>query len=138
MTLKIYSGSSLNGRLVFSICTCVSGLAADKTCQCWTAVWSALQAAKHVLDKLADKATGRLKRSFRKNASVAEGYADDYAYVIEGLLDLYQVRQCLYAREGMAVHAHICMQFLHTYDRRFPTFSFHAAWNGSRAYLSRS
>lgn len=38
-----------------------------------------------------DADSGRLRRSFRLNASVAGGYADDYAHLVEGLLDLYQV-----------------------------------------------
>lgn len=51
---------------------------------------AAQKTASAVLEKLADESTGRLRRSFRNNPSVAEGFADDYAYVIEGLLDLYQ------------------------------------------------
>jgi len=44
-----------------------------------------------VRDKLWDAGSARLTRSFRLGASVAGGYADDYAYLISGLLDLYQV-----------------------------------------------
>ncbi len=50
------------------------------------------QAAAFVKGKLVDGGTGRLRRSFRLNASEAGGYADDYAHLIEGLLDLFQVR----------------------------------------------
>ena len=49
------------------------------------------QAAAFVKAKLVDGGTGRLRRSFRLNASEAGGYADDYAHLIEGLLDLFQV-----------------------------------------------
>lgn len=41
-------------------------------------------------DKLWDPETSRLRRSFRLGPSVAAGYADDYALMISGLLDLYQ------------------------------------------------
>jgi uncharacterized protein YyaL (SSP411 family) len=50
-----------------------------------------LQAAQFVRDKLWDPETSRLRRSFRLGPSAAAGYADDYAYLISGLLDLYQV-----------------------------------------------
>lgn len=52
---------------------------------------SPLQAAQFVRDKLWDPETSRLRRSFRLGPSAAAGYADDYAYLISGLLDLYQV-----------------------------------------------
>ena len=42
-------------------------------------------------DKLWDPKACRLRRSFRLGPSAAAGYADDYAYLISGLLDLYQV-----------------------------------------------
>ena len=42
-------------------------------------------------DKLWDPETSRLRRSFRLGPSAAAGYADDYTYLISGLLDLYQV-----------------------------------------------
>lgn len=51
----------------------------------------ALQAATFVKERMWDADSGRLRRSFRLNASDAGGYADDYAHLVEGLLDLYQV-----------------------------------------------
>ena len=61
---------------------------------CWLTVRVILplQAAQFVRDKLWDPQTSRLRRSFRLGPSAAAGYADDYAYLISGLLDLYQVR----------------------------------------------
>lgn len=51
---------------------------------------AAQKAARFVRDKLWDPETSRLRRSFRLGPSVAAGYADDYALLISGLLDLYQ------------------------------------------------
>ncbi len=42
-------------------------------------------------DKLWDVETRRLRRSFRLGPSPAEGFADDYACLIAGLLDLHAV-----------------------------------------------
>ena len=52
---------------------------------------SPVQAAEFVRAKLWDTDTKRLRRSFRVGPSAAQGFADDYAYMIAGLLDLYQV-----------------------------------------------
>jgi uncharacterized protein YyaL (SSP411 family) len=51
---------------------------------------AAQKAAHFVRDKLWDPEASRLRRSFRLGPSAAAGYADDYAYLISGLLDLYQ------------------------------------------------
>eukprot|EP00208_Stichococcus_sp_RCC1054_P002857 CAMPEP_0206140746 /NCGR_PEP_ID=MMETSP1473-20131121/10535_1 /ASSEMBLY_ACC=CAM_ASM_001109 /TAXON_ID=1461547 /ORGANISM="Stichococcus sp, Strain RCC1054" /LENGTH=783 /DNA_ID=CAMNT_0053535017 /DNA_START=195 /DNA_END=2546 /DNA_ORIENTATION=+ len=51
---------------------------------------AAQQAATFVKERMWDADSGRLRRSFRLNASDAGGYADDYAHLVEGLLDLYQ------------------------------------------------
>ena len=50
------------------------------------------QAAEFVHAKLWDPESKRLRRSFRVGPSAAQGFADDYAYMIAGLLDLYQAR----------------------------------------------
>lgn len=50
------------------------------------------QGAEFVHAKLWDPETKRLRRSFRVGPSAAQGFADDYAYMIAGLLDLYQAR----------------------------------------------
>ena len=52
--------------------------------------WPA-QAAEFARAKLWDPETKHLRRSFRLGPSAAQGFADDYAYMIAGLLDLYQV-----------------------------------------------
>ena len=51
------------------------------------------QAARFIRSTLYDPATGLLKRRFRDNEAAHTGQLDDYAFLVAGLLDLYQVRQ---------------------------------------------
>jgi uncharacterized protein YyaL (SSP411 family) len=51
---------------------------------------SAQRAAKFVQDKLYDQSTGTLLRRFREGEARFEGTLDDYAFLIRGLLQLYQ------------------------------------------------
>ena len=51
---------------------------------------SANKAADFVQAKLYDPETTTLLRSYREGASNVEGFADDYAFFIQGLLDLYE------------------------------------------------
>ncbi len=50
----------------------------------------ARRAAEFVKAKLWDPANGRLLRRYRKGEAGVEGYAEDYAYLIFGLLELFQ------------------------------------------------
>jgi uncharacterized protein YyaL (SSP411 family) len=50
----------------------------------------ARRAAEFVKATLADPASGRLLRRYRKGEAGVEGYAEDYAYLIFGLLELFQ------------------------------------------------
>ena len=50
----------------------------------------ARRAAEFVQAKLWDPAKGRLLRRYRKGEAGVEGYAEDYAYLIFGLLELFQ------------------------------------------------
>jgi uncharacterized protein YyaL (SSP411 family) len=50
----------------------------------------AQRAAKFVEEKLRDQTTGRLLRRYRKGEAGVDGYAEDYAYFIFGLLELFQ------------------------------------------------
>lgn len=80
----------------------------DKTITAWNGLMiSAFARASQVLDeprylaaaqkatafikaRLVDKKTGRLLRRYREGEAATEGYADDYAFLIQGLLDLYE------------------------------------------------
>ena len=50
---------------------------------------SANRAAAFLKASLYDPKTGKLTRSYRQGASQTAGFADDYAFLIQGLLDLY-------------------------------------------------
>jgi uncharacterized protein YyaL (SSP411 family) len=51
---------------------------------------AAQRAASFLLEKLYDKEKGRLLRSYRGMAGAVHGFAEDYAFLIQGLLDLYE------------------------------------------------
>jgi hypothetical protein len=51
---------------------------------------AAIRAAEFVRRELFEAATGGLFRSWRNGRGAAEGFAEDYAYLIQGLLDLYE------------------------------------------------
>jgi uncharacterized protein YyaL (SSP411 family) len=51
---------------------------------------AARRAAEFVRSTLWDPASGRLLRRYRKGAAGVDGYAEDYAYLIFGLLELFQ------------------------------------------------
>ena len=51
---------------------------------------SATRAAKFVRANLYDEKSKILFRNYRESRSAIEGFADDYAFVIQGLLDLYE------------------------------------------------
>jgi uncharacterized protein len=51
---------------------------------------AATRAAEFVRRDLYDKKTKKLYRSYREGRGDIEGFADDYAFVIQGLLDLYE------------------------------------------------
>ncbi len=51
---------------------------------------AAIRAARFLQQNLYDSKTGLLYRSFREGRSTIEGFADDYAFLIQGLLDLYE------------------------------------------------
>jgi uncharacterized protein len=51
---------------------------------------AATRAAEFIQRELCDHATGLLYRSWREGRSDIPGFAEDYAYLIQGLLDLYE------------------------------------------------
>lgn len=50
----------------------------------------ATRSAKFVREKLYESKSGELTRSYRQGASAVKGFVDDYAFLIQGLLDLYE------------------------------------------------
>ena len=50
----------------------------------------ATRAAEFIERELYDGATGTLYRSWREGRSAIEGFTEDYAYLVQGLLDLYE------------------------------------------------
>jgi uncharacterized protein YyaL (SSP411 family) len=52
---------------------------------------AATRAAEFIQRELYDPVTGTLYRSWREGRSDIQGFAEDYAYLIQGLLDLYEV-----------------------------------------------
>ncbi|HRE82638.1 MAG TPA: thioredoxin domain-containing protein [Opitutaceae bacterium] len=55
-----------------------------------TYLQAAVKAAEFLHTHLYDKESGLLYRTYRTHRGSAEGFAEDYAFVIEGLLDLYE------------------------------------------------
>ncbi|HEV8186001.1 MAG TPA: thioredoxin domain-containing protein, partial [Chthoniobacterales bacterium] len=53
-------------------------------------VAAAEHAAAFIRSHLYDESTKTLVRNYREGRSAAKGFADDYAFVIQGLLDLYE------------------------------------------------
>ena len=51
---------------------------------------AAMKAAEFIKRHLSDPATGELRRSWRQGALLDRGFAEDYAFLIQGLLDLYE------------------------------------------------
>jgi uncharacterized protein YyaL (SSP411 family) len=51
---------------------------------------AATRAAEFLRDELYDEARKTLFRNYREGRSAIEGFADDYAFLIQGLLDLYE------------------------------------------------
>jgi uncharacterized protein YyaL (SSP411 family) len=51
---------------------------------------AAVQAAAMVRSKLFDPVSGKLRRRYRAGHTSSDGFLDDYAFLIQGLLDLYE------------------------------------------------
>ena len=51
---------------------------------------AATKSAQFIRTKLYDAKTGKLTRRYRAGEATIDGFADDYAFLIQGLLDLYE------------------------------------------------
>lgn len=51
---------------------------------------AATKSAQFIKTKLYDAKTGKLVRRYRSGEATIDGFADDYAFLIQGLLDLYE------------------------------------------------
>ncbi|MBI4348250.1 MAG: thioredoxin domain-containing protein, partial [Elusimicrobia bacterium] len=51
---------------------------------------AARQAARFLRERLRDPESGRLRRRWRDGEAAGDGLADDYAFLVQGLLDLYE------------------------------------------------
>jgi uncharacterized protein len=66
------------------------------------AVDQARNTANFILDKMIH--TGRLAHSFQEGEAKVEGFLDDYAFVIAGLLDLFEVTgECLWLERSLGL-----------------------------------
>lgn len=50
----------------------------------------AIRAAKFLREKMYDEASGRLKRVYHEGSGDVAGFADDYAFLVQGLIHLYE------------------------------------------------
>lgn len=73
-----------NGLMISAFARAGSALEDEKS------ISVALAAAQFIHSKLYDKKTGKLFRSWRQGNRLELGFAEDYAFLIQGLLDLYE------------------------------------------------
>jgi len=53
-------------------------------------LYAATRAANFILDNLYDRSSGRLLRRYRRGKGGIDGHLEDYAFLVQGLLDLYE------------------------------------------------
>ncbi|PYK30525.1 MAG: thioredoxin domain-containing protein [Verrucomicrobia bacterium] len=76
--------SAWNGLMISAFARAAQALGEPKYLE------AATRAAKFVRVSLYDKESKTLFRNYREGRSAIEGFADDYAFVIQGFLDLYE------------------------------------------------
>lgn len=83
-----------NGLMISAFARAAQALVAEeKTAPAPTAfsyLAAAEAAARFIETKLYDQRSGRLWRRYREGEAAIDGFADDYAFLIQGLLDLYE------------------------------------------------
>jgi uncharacterized protein YyaL (SSP411 family) len=81
---------SWNGLAIGALARTAASLSAQDPTSSRTYLAAAEKAAHFIQKELYDPASGRLTRVFREGPGDAPGFADDYAYLISGLIDLYE------------------------------------------------
>ena len=76
--------TSWNGLMIGACAKAASGLGSDRYLQ------AAVRAAEFVLGHLHDPAGNRLRRRFRDGEARHEAHLEDYAFLVNGFLDLYE------------------------------------------------
>lgn len=79
-----------NGLAIGSLARVSAAIAASDVATSSGYLESAIKGAKFIKSELYDEATGTLKRVYREGPGDAPAFADDYAFLISGLLDLYE------------------------------------------------
>ncbi|HUG11312.1 MAG TPA: thioredoxin domain-containing protein [Opitutaceae bacterium] len=79
-----------NGLMISALARAVQVLGPDDLDAAVRWEKAASRAAEFVERELHDPATSRLWRGFRESRGAAPGFAEDYAFLIQGLLDLYE------------------------------------------------
>ncbi|PTY08907.1 thioredoxin domain-containing protein [Opitutaceae bacterium EW11] len=83
-----------NGLMISSLARGAQALEAtdlSSANDCKAYVAAAVRAAEFLQRELFDSVTGQLRRCYRLGAAPIGGFAEDYAYLIQGLIDLYEV-----------------------------------------------
>ncbi|PSK43605.1 hypothetical protein B9Z65_7119 [Elsinoe australis] len=81
--------TSWNGLAISSLSRTAAALSRTSPAASKTYLTSALRAATFLKSNLYDPITQTLKRVYRESPGLVPGFADDYAYLISGLIDLY-------------------------------------------------
>ncbi len=76
--------TSWNGLMISALAKAAQALGKDEYAE------AATKAADFIFDTLYEGATGQLKRRYRVGSAGLDGQLDDYAFLIAGLLDLYE------------------------------------------------
>jgi uncharacterized protein YyaL (SSP411 family) len=81
---------SWNGLAIGALARAHSVVVSEDSSKAKIYLQAAEKAAKFIKSSLYDPSTGTMKRVFREGPGDAPAFADDYAFLISGLLDLYE------------------------------------------------
>ncbi|PRP80945.1 hypothetical protein PROFUN_11274 [Planoprotostelium fungivorum] len=116
ISLKFHGDLTIPGLMVSGLCAAYRALHDEAILE------SARRSCEFVRTKLYDSDNGRLLRNFRDSASDVQGFSDDYSFMIQGLLDLYEL-----SGEGKWLQWSIDLQ--RTHDRLFHDDVSGGYWN---------